>query len=109
MTSAEFKIVCKMLAELRNEINNLRNGVDHKIDSVAKSVKEAFQGFGILDPDEDVWTEKQVCERYQVTRKTMFNYRSEGKIPYIRKGEGKQSSIRYRKADVMEFFATENS
>ena len=102
-------MLCKMFAELKEEVKNLRNGVDHKIDTVAKSVKEAFMGFGLLDPDEEVWTEQQVCERYQVVRKTMYNFRTEGKIPFIRKGNPVNGPIRYRKADVMEFFATENA
>lgn len=109
MSTAEFRILSQMITEMREEIRGQREDLHKKIDSVAKSVKDAFEGFGILDPDEDVWTEKQVCERYHKSRKTMYNYRLEGKIPYHRKGTGKNSSIRYRKADVIDFFAKENA
>ncbi|MCM1505279.1 MAG: helix-turn-helix domain-containing protein [Muribaculum sp.] len=109
MTSTEFRMISQLIAELREDIRNHRDDIDRKIDSVTRSVKDAFQGFGILDPEEEVWTEKQVCEKYHKSRKTMFNYRKEGKIPYHRIGVGKNSSVRYRKADVMDFFATENA
>lgn len=69
MKSAEFTMVCQMLSELRAEVQAIRTGVDSRIESVAKTVMEAFQGFGILDPDEDTWTDKQVRARYHVSRK----------------------------------------
>lgn len=109
VSAAEFNRLLQMVAELREEVKNLRNGIDNKIDTVAKSVKDAFQGFGILDPDEDTWTEQQVCERYNISRRTMYNRRSEGKIPFSKTGSGKNCAIRYRKADVIEMFASENA
>lgn len=109
MTSVEFKLLSQMLNEVREEMRSLRNGVDSKIESVAKTVMEAFQGFGILDPDEDYWTGKQVCEKYHIDRKTLYTWRMEGKIPFVKNGESKNSSIRYRKADVIEFFAARNA
>lgn len=109
VSAAEFNRLLQMVAELREEVKSLRNGIDNKIDTVAKSVKDAFQGFGILDPEEDTWTEQQVCERYNVSRRTMYNRRSAGVIPYNRSGKGKNCAIRYRKADVIEMFASENA
>ena len=109
MKSVEFTMLCRLIEELRAEVRAVKNGVDHKIDSVAKTVMDAFQGFGILDPEEDTWTEKQVCERYQISRKTMYNYREADRIPYTKMGTGKHGIVRYRKADVIEFFATLNN
>ncbi len=109
MKSAEFTMICRMLSELKAEVQAIKNGVDCKIESVAKTVMEAFQGFGILDPDEDTWTDKQVRERYHVARKTLYNYRMSGKLPYTKFGEGNNCIIRYRKADIMELFATRNA
>ncbi|MBJ2197539.1 DNA-binding protein [Muribaculaceae bacterium Isolate-042 (Harlan)] len=109
MKSAEFTMVCQMLSELRAEVQAIRTGVDSRIESVAKTVMEAFQGFGILDPDEDTWTDKQVRARYHVSRKTLYNYRMSGKLPYTQTGEGTNCTIRYRKADIIELFATRNA
>lgn len=75
ITSAEFNILHQMLTEIRREVRDLKDGVHNRIDIAIKSVKDAFQGFGILDPDEEMWTEKQVCERYNVDRKTMYRHR----------------------------------
>ena len=109
ITAKEYNKLLQIIMELREEVKSLRNGIDQKIDTVTKSVKDAFQGFGILDPDEDTWTEQQVCERYNVSRRTMYNRRSEGKIAYSKTGAGKNCAIRYRKADVIEMFAAENA
>jgi hypothetical protein len=80
LTSKEFAVICRMISELKEEVLNVKNGVHAKIDLVTKSIKDAFEGFGILDPDEDTWTEQQVCEHYHVTRRTMYNYRKAGLI-----------------------------
>ena len=80
ITSAEFDILSRMLLEIQKEVRELKDGVHTRIDCAIRSVKDAFQGFGILDPEEDMWTEKQVRERYHVDRKTMYNHRKNGRI-----------------------------
>lgn len=109
LTSKEFAVICRMISELKEEVLNVKNGVHAKIDLVTKSIKDAFEGFGILDPDEDTWTEQQVCEHYHVTRRTMYNYRKAGLIAGYKTGGGRNCKINYRKADVMELFASENA
>lgn len=109
LTSKEFAVICRMISELKEEVLNVKNGVHAKIDIVTKSIKDAFEGFGILDPDEDTWTEQQVCEHYHVTRRTMYNYRKAGLITGYKTGGGRNCKINYRKADVMELFASENA
>lgn len=109
MTSTEFRILSQMLNELKAEMIAMKQGVDTEIEVVAKTVMDAFQGFGILDPEEDTWTETQVCDRYHVSRRTMYNHRKEGRIAYTRSGSGKNCMIRYRKADVIELFASERA
>ncbi len=109
MRTAEYNMLAQLISELKSEVRGMRNGLDCKIDQVAKRVTEAFQGFGILDPDEDQWTEQQVCERYHVSRRTMYNHRKEGRIAFIKTGSGKNCKIKYRKADVIEFFSSLNA
>ncbi len=109
MTSAEFRILSQMLKELKTEMRAIKQVVDTKIEVVAKTVMDAFQGIGILDPDEDMWTEKQVRERYHVDRKTMYNHRKSGRITGHKNGTGRNCKIYYRKADVMELFASVNN
>lgn len=110
MTSKEFALICRKLDELQSEIRDIKHGVHDKIDTVAMKVKNAFEGFGILDPDVDVWTEKEVCQRYSVCRRTMYTYREQGLIEPVKPKEGSNSrKIRYRKADVIELFASRDS
>ena len=109
LTSAEFDILSRMLLEIQKEVRELKDGVHNRIDGAIRSVKDAFQGFGILDPEEDMWTEKQVLERYHVDRQTMYNHRKSGRITGHKNGTGKNCKIYYRKADVMELFATVNN
>ena len=109
VTSAEFDILSRMLLEIQKEVKELKDGVHTRIDGAIRSVKDAFQGFGILDPEEDMWTEKQVRERYHVDRKTMYNHRKSGRITGHKNGSGRNCKIYYRKADVMELFASINN
>lgn len=109
MRSTEYTMLAQLIKELTVEVRKVKHGLDNKIDQVAQRVTEAFQGFGILDPEEDLWTEQQVCERYHVSRRTMFEHRKHGRIPFIKTGSGKNCKIRYRKADVIEFFSVQNA
>lgn len=109
ITSSEFNILHELLSDIRREVRELKDGVHTRIDTAVKSVKEAFQGFGILDPEEEMWTEKQVCERYHVDRKTMYRHRKAGRITSYKYGKGKNCKIYYRKADVIELFSTLNA
>ncbi|WP_302591135.1 MULTISPECIES: helix-turn-helix domain-containing protein [Bacteroidales] len=109
MRTEEYRTLIRLIRELASEVREVRTGLDCKIDHVAKKVTEAFQGFGILDPEEETWTEQQVCERYHVSRRTMYEYRKSGLIAYIKTGSGKNCKVKYRKADVMEFFSVQNA
>ncbi len=71
---------------------------------MVKSLTDSFKGFGILDP-----TEEQVCIKYNVTRRTMYNHRRNGRIAYSKTGAGRNCKILYRKADVMDLFAEVNA
>ena len=105
MRTEEYTTLVRLIRELASEVRNVKTGLDSKIDHVAKKVTEAFQGFGILDPEEETWTEQQVCERYHVSRRTMYEYRKCGMIAYIKTGSGKNCKVKYRKADVIELFS----
>lgn len=109
ISSVEFDILHQMLTEIRREVRDLKDGVHDRIDDAIRSVKDAFQGFGILDPEEEMWTEKQVCERYHVDRKTMYRHRKAGRITGYKSNKGTNSKISYRKADVIELFSTLNA
>lgn len=109
MRTEEYNMLAQLIKELKSEVIGIRTGIDSKIDEVARKVTDAFQGFGILDPDEETWTEQQVCERYHVSRRTMYDHRSNGRIAFIKNGTGRNCKIRYRKADVMEFFSVLNA
>ncbi len=109
MRTEEYSILVSLIKELAAEVRDFKSGIDSKIDEVARKVTDAFQGFGILDPDEETWTEQQVCERYHVSRRTMYDHRSNGRIAFIKNGAGRNCKIRYRKADVMEFFSVLNA
>ena len=109
ITSTEFDILHSLLTEIQKEARELKDGVHIRIDSAIRNVKDAFQGFGILDPDEEMWTEKQVCERYHVDRKTMYNHRKAGRITGYKSNKGTNSKVSYRKADIIELFSTLNA
>ena len=108
MRTATENALVQVVKDLRAEIKEMRAEFHQKLDNSVKKLADAFIGFGILDPDEDVWTEKQVCKHYHVDRRTMYNYREKNLIPYTKTGNGRNCRISYRKADVIEFFASYN-
>lgn len=109
MRSEEYRILQGVIRELAAEIKALKLGLDIKIDDMVKSLTDSFKGFGILDPTEDTLTEEQVCVKYNVTRRTMYNHRCNGRIAYSKTGAGRNCKILYRKADVMDLFAEVNA
>ncbi len=74
MRTAECNMFMQVILELRSEARGMKNGLDSKIDQVAKRVPEAFQGFVILDPDEELWTEQQV-HQLGILFVLVFNFR----------------------------------
>lgn len=97
------------VSELRKEVKGLHGKIETKVDSAINTVKDAFEGFGILDPEEDTWTTKQVCENYHVSPRSLNDWRRAGLISFSRVSDSPKSKIRYRKADIIEFFAARNS
>lgn len=108
MRTAEAKNIVVSIDELRAEMQNLRREMDRKLEHTVKTILDAFKGFGILDPEEDMWTEEQVCKRYNLSRKSMYKARKEGRIAFQKIGKGRNCKIIYRKADVIEFFSELN-
>lgn len=106
---AEIKVLKKGIAEIKDEIKGLKRIIEEKIDNAFKLIEKLLKGYGIVDCEEEYLTETQVCERYGVCRRTMYNYRKDGLIPFIRLNDGVNSKILYRKADVIEFFAERNA
>lgn len=105
----EIKELKKGLGEVKDEIRSLKRIVEEKIDNAFKIILDMLKGYGIVDCEEEYLTESQVCERYGVCRRTMYKYRTEEGLPFIRLSDGVNSKILYRKADVIEFFAEKNA
>ncbi len=99
MTSAEFKIICRMINELEAKFNK-------KLDGFGERFIGMLQGFSILDPDKQTMTTAEVCEQYGVSKRKLCDMRANGEIPYIKTGKGKNSKITYRIADVNEVFSS---
>lgn len=62
------------LKQVSAMIKSLENTFMERLRQMERSYLDALKGFGIID-DEKMWTEKQVCEKYGIDRKTMYNYR----------------------------------
>lgn len=107
LSSKEFTIICRMLNEIRAEIRDVKSEVHNKLDRVSRAIKDSFEGFGILDADKDTWTVKEISELYNVSKKTVYTYRNEGKLTASQSEPN--GKLRFRKADVIEFFAMGNA
>ena len=98
ISSAEFKIICRMIKELESRF-------DTKLDGFGKKFIGLLQGFAILDPDRQTMTSREVCEQYGVSLRTLCEMRKKGIIPFTKHGNARNSKITYRIADVAEVFA----
>lgn len=105
----DIKELKKGLYEVKDELRSLKRIVEEKTDSAFKVILDMLKGYGIVDCEEEYLTESQVCERYGICRRTMYKYRTEEGLPFIRLSDGVNSKILYRKADVIEFFAEKNA
>ncbi len=66
--------------------------IDKLLDSVERMAKEQKPLFN----GERYFTEKEVAEKLHISRRTLFEWRENGKLPYIKIG----SKILYRQSDI---------
>ena len=98
ISSAEFKIICRMIKELESRF-------DTKLDGFGKKFIGLLQGYAIIDPSRQTMTSREICEQYGISDRKLCMMRQNGEIPFTKHGEAKNSKITYRIADVAEVFA----
>lgn len=98
ISSAEFKIICRMIKELESRF-------DTKLDGFGKKFIGLLQGYAIIDPSRQTMTSREICEQYGISDCKLCMMRKNGEIPFTKHGDAKNSKITYRIADVAEVFA----
>ena len=60
ISSAEFKIICRMIKELESRF-------DTKLDGFGKKFIGLLQGYAIIDPSRQTMTSREICEQYGIS------------------------------------------
>lgn len=102
MNSVEYRQLCQLIKSMETSLSG-------KIDRFAKNMFDALKGLGIIDPDKDTMTTSEVCRHYGISERQLYDYRASGELPFIKTGNAKNSKIKYRIVDVIEFFALRNA
>ena len=97
MTNAESS---SLLKEFKNMMVSFREEIATMIKKDRKELIEALKGIGLLDPEEELWSKKDVMSKYDVSRGCIEAMMKNGTLPYIKKGTSKSSPVRFRPADV---------
>lgn len=97
MTQAE---VSTLLREVKNIMAAFREELTSMVKKDRKELIEALKGIGLIDPEEELWTKKDIMVKFGVSRGSVEAMMKNGILPYIKRGNSKNSPVRFRPADV---------
>lgn len=94
-----------LIKELRAEILMLREELKQSIKRECRAIEEKLIGLGIMENEDEYWSEKDIVRKFGVSRTKIFNMKKAGILPSVKLGESKNSPVKYRPADVRIAFA----
>lgn len=60
---------------------------------------------GVLAPDDELLTRRQVCSRLGISATTLWRYQQRGWLVPVKYGAARSSPVRFRRSDVDRFLA----
>lgn len=94
-----------LLKELLTEVQSLRAELKKDIKAECRNIEEKLIGLGIMESEDEYWSEKDIMRKFGVSRTKIWNMRKSGILPFVKLGEGKNASVKFRPADVRIAFA----
>ena len=90
ISSAEFKIICRMIKELESRF-------DTKLDGFGKKFIGLLQGYAIIDPSRQTMTSREICEQYGISDRKLCMMRKKRRNPFheARRSQEQQNHIPY--------------
>lgn len=94
-----------LIKALMAEVKSLRESIKNDIKAECRSIEEKLIGLGIMESEDEYWSEKDIIRKFGVSRTKIWKMRKSGILPFIKLGEGKNAPVKYRPADVRIAFA----
>lgn len=94
-----------LMKTILSEIKSMREGIKNDIKAECRNIEEKLIGLGIMESEDEYWSEKDIIRKFGVSRTKIYNMRKSGILPYVKLGTGKNASVKYRPADVRIAFA----
>lgn len=94
-----------LVKSLYTEVKSLRQAIKEDIKAECRNIEEKLIGLGIMESEDEYWSEKDIMRKFGVSRTKIWNMRKSGILPFVKLGKGKNASVKYRPADVRIAFA----
>lgn len=94
-----------LVKSLYTEVKSLREAIKEDIKAECRNIEEKLIGLGIMESEDEYWSEKDIMRKFGVSRTKIWNMRKSGILPFVKLGKGKNASVKYRPADVRIAFA----
>lgn len=94
-----------LMKTILSEIKSLREEIKNDIKAECRNIEEKLIGLGIMESEDEYWSEKDIMRKFGVSRTKIWNMRKSGILPFVKLGTGKNASVKYRPADVRIAFA----
>lgn len=93
-----------MMNEMRRILNSFKEELAADRRRERKELIEMLSGFGLIEPEEELWTIKDLMTKFGVSRGTIYKMMKNGTLPFIRLGNSKNSPVRFRPVDARAAF-----
>lgn len=70
-----------------------------QIKAVSNEIHDLLIGLGVLEGEEIVYTKRQVCQKYMVSKSKVEYMMADGTLPFKKLGDSKQARVVFRPAD----------
>lgn len=94
-----------LVKTLLTEVKSMRENIKNDIKAECRSIEEKLIGLGIMESEDEYWSEKDIIRKFGVSRTKIWKMRKSGILPFVKLGTGKNAPVKYRPADVRIAFA----
>ena len=94
-----------LIKSLYAEVKSMREELKQDIKAECRNIEEKLIGLGIMESEDEYWSEKDIMRKFGVSRTKIWNMRKSGILPVVKLGKGKNATGKYRPADVRIAFA----
>lgn len=77
-----------LVKSLYVEVKSLREAIKEDIKAECRNIEEKLIGLGIMESEDEYWSEKDIMRKFGVSRTKIWNMRKSGILPFVKLGKG---------------------